>query len=431
MGRWSMTALVVNSVIGVSIFGLPSELIRLLGWASPVAVFLTALLISIIAACMAEVASRFTEAGGAYLYVRSAFGRFAGLQVGWFWLLASLGGGAGCANLFVQYLSGIWPPASTASVRIGIMALLIAVPTAANYVGVRTGTNLSTILTIAKLVPLCLLAVLGLAHFSQQPHVIPAIQFTHPGTAWLKAFLLLIFAYSGFENTLAPGGEVKEPRRTIPFALATGLLACAAVYTAIQFVTVATIGTNAAAHPLAVTDVSSVLLGRAGSMFVAFGVMISSYGWISGDILTSPRIIYSLAATGDAPAFLARLHPRFKVPAFALVVYATLEWALAVTGTFLWVAAVAAASILILYSGVCASLIRLRRLQPDAQALRVPFGPALAVVAIFISLALISTLDLLQILLISVTALIATANWWWAKRQEISKTSKIAAVSVP
>ncbi len=420
IGRWSMTALVINSIIGASIFGMPTELIRLLGRASPIAAFLTALIISIIAACMAEVASQFTEAGGAYLYVRTAFGRFAGLQVGWFWLLATISGGAGSANLFVQYFSSLWRPAGFGWMRMGIMGLLIAIPTAANYIGVRTGAALSNALTIAKLLPLCVLVIAGLAHFSKGPHLISATEFTHPGAAaWLNAFLLLIFAYSGFENTLAPAEEVREPRRTVPFALATGLLVCASLYALIQFVTVATIGTNTAAHPLAVADTASILLGRNGFMFVALGVMISTYGWIAGDILTSPRIVYSFAANGDAPAFFAKLHPRFKIPALAIVVYAVAVWVLAVSGTFLWVAAVGGASALILYSGVCASLIRLRRLQPHAPALRVPFGPVLAIAAILISLALISTLDSRQVLLIIATIVTATVNYWWAKRREL------------
>jgi amino acid transporter len=307
------------------------------------------------------------------------------------------------------------------------MALLIAVPTAANYVGVRSGANLSTILTIAKLLPLLLLIDLGLAHFSQQPQLASVIEFTHPGSAaWLRALLLLIFAYSGFENTLAPGGEVKEPRRTVPFALAVGLLVCAIVYALIQFITVATIGANPTDYPLA--DTATVLLGRGGSVFVTLAVMLSTYGWLSGDILTSPRIVYSFAERGDAPALFAKLHSRNQTPALAVVVYAVLMWVLAVTGTFLWVAALGAASSLILYSGVCASLIRLRRLRPEAQALRVPFGSAMAVAAILISLALISALDLRQALLMSITSLIAAANWWWAKRRELQKQSASEAM---
>jgi basic amino acid/polyamine antiporter, APA family len=196
---------------------------------------------------------------------------------------------------------------------------------------------------------------------------------------------------SGFENAMAPGAEVENPRRTMPFALATGLIACAILYALVQFVTVATIGARTSEYPLA--DTASVLLSH-GGLFVAIAVMMSTYGWLAGDILLSPRIVYSFAKTGDAPHFLAKIHSGFHTPALAMLVYATLTWMLAVTGTFLWVAAIAAASSLILYIGVCASLIRLRKLAPNKDAFRVPFGPALAIIAICISLVLITALDI-------------------------------------
>jgi hypothetical protein len=146
-----------------------------------------------------------------------------------------------------------------------------------------------------------------------------------------------------------------------------------------------------------------------------FAVMMSTHGWRAGGILLPPRIVYSFAETGDAPEFLARIHSGFHTPALALFVYAALTWMLAVTGTILWVAAIAAAPSLILCSGVCASLIRFRRLNPKRDAFRVPSGPVLIVVAICISLALISALEVRQVLLMSLTALFATANWLWAK----------------
>jgi basic amino acid/polyamine antiporter, APA family len=422
IGRWSMTALVVNSIIGASIFGLPAELIRLVGSYSPLAMILAALIISIIVACMAEVAARFDEAGGGYLYVHTAFGRFAGLQVGWFWILASIGGGAACANLFLQYLESIFPAAGNTGIRALLMALLIAVPAAMNYVGVRSGANLSTTLTIAKLLPLALLIALGLIRFTHHNELTPATQFAQPGaSAWLTALLLLTFAYAGFENALAPGGEMKDPQRTIPFALTIGLLVCAVVYGLLQFVAVTTIGSNPSAYPLA--DAATVLLGRSGSLFVSFAVMISTYGWISGDMLNSPRIVYAFAASGNAPSWLAKIHPRFHTPALAIVIYAALTWGLAVTGTFLWVAAVSGAATLVLYSGVCASLLRLRRLRPEPKTLRVPFPRLLSFAAIAISLTLISTLDRRQALLMLTTFLIATANWWWARRRSSDLTS--------
>jgi basic amino acid/polyamine antiporter, APA family len=427
IGRWAMTALIINCIIGSGIFGLPSELTRLVGRASPLAMLLGALVMAIIMACMAEVASQFSEAGGPYLYVRTTFGRFAALQVGWFWALAAVGGGAANANLFIGYLGGIWPWADKGWGRAAAMAVLIAVPTMANYRGARSGANLSSFLTVAKLLPLLLLIALGLTNLRQQPGFISASDVHAGWSAWLSALLLLIFPYGGYENALAPTGEVNEPSRTIPFALGAGLLCCAVVYALVQYVTVITIGAHQTDHPLAET--ASVLIGRGGAVFVAVAVMISTYGWISGNILNAPRIFYALAATGDAPARLAKLHPRFHTPSLAILIYAILVWALASTGSYLWVLALTAGSMMILYAGSCAALIRLRKLRPASPGFRAPFGRTLAIISVGISLLLLTRLRPQQVLLMVLTGLLATANWWWAKRRAIKSAIREPALA--
>src|SRR5215468_8252811 len=103
-----------------------------------------AVAMAIIMTCIAEVASQFSEPGGAYLYTRTAFGRFVGMQTGWFFLLAVVGALAVCANLFVNYLAPFLPWTLNAWERGLVMALLIAIPAAANYFGVRSGANLSS-----------------------------------------------------------------------------------------------------------------------------------------------------------------------------------------------------------------------------------------------------------------------------------------------
>src|SRR5215467_727544 len=147
IGRWTLIALVVNSIIGSGIFGVPGELTRLLGRASPLAMIFAALGIAVIMACIAEVASQFSEPGGPYRYVRAAFGRFLGIQVGWFHLLAVVGAVAAAANLFVDYLSTLLPWMLSAWGHGFLMAILIAIPAVANCVGVRSGANLSSIMT--------------------------------------------------------------------------------------------------------------------------------------------------------------------------------------------------------------------------------------------------------------------------------------------
>jgi APA family basic amino acid/polyamine antiporter len=417
LGRGAVTALVINSIIGSGIFGLPTELTRLLGRASPFAMIAGALVMALIIACMAEVASQFSGAGGPYAYARTAFGRFVALQVGWFWLLSMIAGGAANANLFVVYLAGIWPTAANSWTRVVFLAALIALPTVFNYRGVRSGANFSTLLTVAKMLPLVLLIAIGLLRFAQRPELISSADIVRPGLGpWLTALLLLIFPYGGYENALAPGGEVKEPRRTLPFALATGLAVCASIYALVQFVTVFTIGASASNYPLA--DTASVLLGGRGALFVSVAVLISTYGWISGGILNAPRIFYSLAENGDAPAKFASLHPKFRTPGFAILIYAVLVWGLAASGTFLWLLALTAGSMMVTYGITCAALVRLRRVQPHAAAMRVPLGVPLAVAGIAICLVLLSRLGSRQLMLMGVTAFLAFVNWWWAKRKQ-------------
>lgn len=418
IGRWTMTALVINCIIGSGIFGLPSELTRLIGRASPIAMVIGGLVMAIILVCVAEVASQFDEPGGAYLYVQSAFGRFAGVQVAWFSLLSPIGGGAANASLFMIYLAGFLPWTGGGWQRMLLLAILISIPTVTNYVGVRSGATLSNLFTLAKLLPLALLIVLGVVRFGRHFEVIRTTEITNPGLSlWLSALLLLIFAYGGLENALIPTGEVKDPRRTVPFGLLAGLFVCIILYTLVQFVTVATIGASTTGRPLAET--ASALIGAGGGMFVAIAVMISTYGWVSGGILNAPRLACSLALQGDFPSFFGKLHPRFNTPATAIVLYSVVVWLLAVTGTYLWIVALTGGAGLVIYASTCAALLRLRRQQPQVNALRLPFGRVFAVVGITISLAVLTRLQLREALLMGVTALIAIANWWWAQRRGI------------
>jgi APA family basic amino acid/polyamine antiporter len=391
-------------------------MIRLLGRASPLAMMVAALAMAVIMIPVAEVASQFSEPGGMYLYARTAFGRFVGLQVGWFWLLAITGGGAAGANLFLNYLGTFLPSVTHGWMRVGAVLLLIAIPTLANHWGVREGVTLSLLLTITKMLPLGLVITLGLLHENHGMPSPPATPAVSPGWhAWLTALLLLVYSYSGYEDALVPAGEVTQPRRTIPFALGLGLLVCALAYTLLQFVIVETVGANPTDHPL--VDTASVLIGQRGASFVAVAVMVSTYGWISGAFFNAPRFAVSLAAQGDGPALLGKLHPRFDTPSLGIFLYAVAVSLLAITGTFLWAVALTAGAITIFYSVTCAALIRLRRLRPDAPALRVPFGPVFSVIGIAISIVLLFQLEFRQITLMSVTAAIAAANWWWAKRK--------------
>jgi amino acid transporter len=428
ISRWTLTALVINSIIGAGIFGMPSELSRLLGRASPLAMIVAALLMANMLVCMAEVASQFSEPGGPYLYVRTAFGRLAGIEVAWFHLLAGIGGGAASATLFISYLAGMLPSVGHGTYRALVLLVLIMIPTLANYYGVRSGSRFAAVLTVMKLVPLALVIGLGLWRFGHNFEILRMSEIRSPSFAsWLAALLGLVFSYGGSEDALVPAGEMRDPRRTVPFALLSGLLACSFTYTLVQFVIVATIGTKATDRPLA--DAASVLIGPNGGFLVALAVMVSTYGWLSGAVLNLPRIVASLSIQGDLPRFIGKLHPKFNTPAVAILLVSSVTWFLAVAGSFLWVAVISGAATAIIYAGTCAALIRLRRQGTSRDVLRIPFGNVLAGLGILVALGLLTQLDIRQVWIVALTAFIPIVNWHWAKRYGSARPRSKAAVS--
>src|SRR5579864_5330703 len=162
IGRWSMVALTVNCIIGSGVFGLPSVVAGFVGSWSPLAVLLAGLAMTAIIGCYAEAASQFTENGGHYLYVRRAFGRFAGVQVGWMTLLSRLTACAAAVNLLVISLGEFWPRAGAPLPRLAVVSLFVGTLAVANYRGVAAGTLVSNVSVVAKLVPLALVSAVGL-----------------------------------------------------------------------------------------------------------------------------------------------------------------------------------------------------------------------------------------------------------------------------
>ena len=416
IGRAALTGLVVNIIIGSSIFGLPGELQRLLGRASPLVMLAGALCIAVFAACAAELATRFPEAGGPYLYVRRTFGRFAGLIVAWFWLLATVSGMAMGINLIAEYVSGLSVALSGPWMHASIAALVVAIPVAINCRGVRGGAVLSTTTLLVKCAPLALLIILGVARFGSGSALPRGPDLIAPGWhAWAMALLVTMNFYGGWEDALAPAGEVKDPRRAVPFALAAGLAISAGVYMVVQYVVVA-VGAAPSDHPLA--DVAQRVLGKSGTAVVTLAAVLSVYGYLTASMLAFPRALYAMAAEGDWPPLLAAVHPRFRTPLYPILAYAVLGYVFALSGTYVWVAALSAGATVVAYAGICAAILRQRAHERDADPaiMRIPFGRTLAVVGIGASVVMLAVLDRGRLTLMLVTVVIAGVNWLWAWR---------------
>ncbi len=417
MGRWSLTALMVNSIIGSGIFGLPSVLAGLVGAASPWAVLLAGAAVSVIMACFAEVASQFTQAGGPYLYARVAFGRLTGIQTGWMLWLARLTAPAANANLFVIYLGEFWPHAKEPVPRFLVLTLLVGILGLINYRGVRSGTRVSNFFTVAKLLALLVVIIAGVFYLLAQHKLSPLLASTTGSNAWLKAVLLLVFAYGGFENALVPVSEAKDPRRDTVFSLFAALVTCTLIYTLIQWVVVGALSDPAhSERPLA--DVARLVLGNRGAAFIAVGALVSFYGYLSANILAVPRITFALAEGGDFPSIFAAVHSRFRTPYFSILVFALLTWLLALLGSFSWNLTLSAVARLFYYGLGCAALPVLRKKQPGAALFRLPGGPFFAVLGVIICVVLVTRVDLSGFFILVATILVALVNWIWVRQRK-------------
>jgi amino acid transporter len=397
------------------VFGLPSVIARSLGAASPWAWVIAGLGIGVIMACFAEVASRFTEAGGPYLYARVAFGRLAGIEMGWLVYLTRLTAAAANANLLVIFLGLFWPGATGPVASRVVLAVVVGGLALVNYRGVVAGTRTSNVLVIAKLVPLGIFILAGLVYMAGPRAVLPAEVPALPAT-WLGAILILCFAYGGFEAALMPLGEAKDPRRDAPFALLSALLVVMLLYTLTQ-----TVVMHALADPATperpVSAAAEVMWGPAAGLAIGFAALVSVSGYLAGCTLNVPRLTFAMAERGDLPGGFARVHRRFHTPFVSLLCFSGLVWILAAGGSFLQNLTLSAVSRLLTYGLVCAAMLRLRRgNRAPAAEFSLPAGPAFAGLGILFSLVLATRMSGREGLILAGTLVMGMLNWRWALR---------------
>ncbi len=417
--RADLTALVVNTIIGSGVFGLPLLVTGLLGALSPVGYLLAALGIAFIVLCFAEVSAQFRAAGGPYLYARQAFGRFVGVQVGWITWLMRISAAAATARIFVAYLAVFWPAAASGLAQALLITALFAALAAVNYRGVRAGARASNWLLIAKLVPLALFAAIGIwfvraaNFFAWKPAPGPAPPHR------LQAVLLLIFAFGGFDNAMFPASEMRDPRRDAPFALLTGMAIVVVFYLSIQVVfqgvlNPAALPPLAAAQPLSAA--AERFLGRPGAWLMAAGAMISIWGWFAATILGTPRLTFAMSERGDLPRWLGKVHPRFRTPYISILLYVGASWLLALSGSFAWNASLSAVARLLTYGLTCAALPVFRRRDPSAAVFRAPGGWLAPALGLGFCAVLLTQMNRTEFLLLGATVLLASLSWRLTRR---------------
>ena len=389
LGRWDLTAIAINTIIGTGIFILPAEVFGQIGSYSIFAFVFCAVIIGLIVLCFAEVSSRFQSTGGMYLYAKEAFGPIVGFEVGWLYWVVRVATFAANCNALLIYLGFFFPAAQEGWPRIAVITFVVGLITAVNLLGIRESAIMTNLFTVGKLVPLILFAAIGM--FFLQP-----AQFNFAAVPeydkFAVAILPLIYAFVGFEAAVIPAGESMDPKKNLPFALLTALAICTVLFIFIQIVAIGTLPELAGSkRPLA--DAAANFIGPFGATFIAIGALVSILGNLNGGFLASSRLPFAMAEQHELPAVIAKTHARFKTPYVSILLTSAVILVLTIQTSFYKAVAIAVITRLLVYATTCLALPVLRRRKDLPKA---EFNAPLGIAAAILSLGLIGWL-LLQV----------------------------------
>jgi basic amino acid/polyamine antiporter, APA family len=387
LGLWSAIAIVVGSTIGSGIFRTPASVAHRLP--GPLPMFGVWIAGGILAMCgaltLAEVAGAYPNTGGIFDFIRRAFGRLPAFLFGWAEMsvirAASLGA---ISTTFAEYFLRVLKHDPTVAPYSGyvhyIAAAAIAITAGFNYVGLRSGSLVQNITTLAKYFGLLFIIVLALSfgmghgggsHFTPAT---PAGSFTV--SAFALALVSVLWAYDGWADLTFVSGEITEPRRNIPRALLIGTGLVIAIYLLANIGYLAMFPVHEIeASKLVAADAAARVMGAGGVAFVAITVMLSTFGTLNGSILTSPRIFYAMADDGLFFKEFRAVHKRFETPYLAILLTAALGVVFVMLRTFEQLADTFVTAIIPFYALGVASIYVLRKKTDYAPPFRVPLYP--------------------------------------------------------
>lgn len=378
----------INGIVGAGIFGLPAKVQALLGVYGLAAILVCAAIVGLVILCFAEVASRFDETGGPFVYVGAAFGPFAGFLTGWVLWLARVTGCCAICNLLLQYIAFVSPDANRGIGRAMTALAILGALTAIHFLGVKRAALFGNIVTVAKLIPLLAFVAVGIFRIDPARFA-PAAQPINAHFA--EAVLLLGFAFVGWESVVVSAGETRNPQRDLPLALIAGLCLVAVLYMLIQVVCIGTLPWLATSER-PIVDAGRTFLGPQGALLITLGAAVSMVGTLNGSMFTISRLPYAMAVAGQLPRSLAAIHPRYRTPHVAVVFSGALVLGLTLSGQFVYLLTVSTISRLLVFAATCVALPKLRR-TPAVPAARfvLPGGLIMPYMAVALILWLIAS----------------------------------------
>ena len=387
LGRSRLVAVGINSVIGGGIFILPATVTALVGAAGLPAYLVAGTVVIGVGLTLASLAARHEASGGPYVYVQSVFGRFAGFQVGWLFCLARLTAMATLMNGFARYVGALVPWGTHAVARAALVVICAMAVVGTNVAGIRATSQAANLLAILKVAQLLLLGLSGLFFVRLERFALAPFR----PSDFLRAVLLLIFAFTGFEILTVPAEESLRPRRDMPFALIATIASVSVVYLLVHTAALGMLpGLGSETAPLATA--AGILAGPAGRYGMTAVAAVSMAGCTLVSLVGASRLLYAMARAAQNPAVLGALSPRRRTPVDASFLLGGVAAALAIAGGYAELAAVSAGSRMLIYLACClACLVPARRAGPGglasgAEAPRGRTAASLTAVAILILL---------------------------------------------
>jgi amino acid transporter len=404
LGRFDVVALCINSIVGAGVFAMPAGLAIDAGRYSLAVIFIAFVVVGFLALSLAEVSSRYDVTGGPQVYAERTFGPLTGFTVGWLFSVSRLASYALIAQIMLDYAAALWPALAAPwprAVAITVFTIFLA---AINVRGVTRGAWVGNLLTIAKMLPLGLIALAGLwfAGWSE----IPANEPRQPD-GLSSALQLALFACVGFDVAAIVAGEMRDPKRDLPVSILGGLAISCLLYLLLMLACYGVLP-DTAASKLPLADVAESFIGPTGATLMALAAVVSCAGGLAVQMLVSPRNIFALGASGDLPRPIVAIHRAFRTPHVAIITYATLSWLLTITGTFKYLLAIFVIARMLAYGSTAAALIVLRRREGPAPV-PVRGGVVVSVLALAACVALVATATLKAVVSVVIVVLIGFA----------------------
>ena len=350
-----------GAIVGAGIFVVTGIAAGIAGPAFLIGLFIAALAAACNALSSAQLAAEYPEVGGTYEYGYQVLSPWAGFAAGWMFLTSKTAAAGTVALGLAGYAAALLPGVPPRWLAVAAVIVFTAV----NYFGVRRSSRANLAIVAVSLGALLLFVVVNASAF----RLVNLRPFAPAGARGvLESAALLFFAYTGYARIATLGGEVRDPRRTIPRAIVITIVGAVLLYFAVAIVAVGAVGAPALAATAAPLHAAAEASSPTLATIVATGALTAMLGVILSQLLGLSRMMFAMARRGDLPSALAHVHPHYGVPGRAILLIGAIAAVVAAMGTLRGVASAAAFTIL-LYYGI-ANLAALRmpaaaKLYPD------------------------------------------------------------------